>query len=73
MIEAKKKLEEDITAILKDYKLSIYQSPTSTKEAPIMYGLMRVPSSEWPNQKLSALLRSLPPSVRIVINPDRIV
>lgn len=68
-----KKLEEDITAILKDYKLSIYQSPTSTKEAPIMYGLMRVPSSEWPNQKLSALLRSLPPSVRIVINPDRIV
>jgi primosomal protein N' len=68
-----KKIEADITELLKEYPLSVYQNPLSSKETPIMYGLIRVASDAWPQQKLVALLRTLPPSVRIVINPDRIV
>jgi primosomal protein N' len=71
--EVVKKIETDVTTLLKDYPLSVYQNPTSTKESPIMYGLIRVPAHEWPNEKLGRLLRALPPSIRIVINPDRIV
>lgn len=71
--EAVKKLEEIITGLLKEYNISIYQNPTSTKDSPILYGLIRIPHTEWPHQKLVSALRSLPPVVRIVINPDRIV
>lgn len=68
-----KKLEEDITTALKEYPLSVYQNPISTKDAPIMFGLIRIPRAEWPQQKLADAIRSLPPTVRVVINPDRIV
>lgn len=67
------KLEADIKSLLSEYDISLYQNPTSTKSAPIMYGLIRIPRGIWPDKKLYALLRSLPPSVRIIINPDRIV
>lgn len=67
------KLETDIKSLLHEYDISLYQNPTSTKNAPIMYGLIRIPHTEWPSKKLYTLLRSLPPTVRIIINPDRIV
>lgn len=71
--DAVKKLEEDIIKILDGYPLKTYPHPTSPIDTPIMYGLLRIPSSNWPDSKLSALLRHIHPSVRIVINPDRIV
>lgn len=71
--EVVKKLESTITDILKEFSLSVYQNPTSAKDTPIMYGLIRLPQHEWPNQKLVSALRALPPVVRVVINPDRIV
>ena len=67
------KLEADIKTLLAEYNISLYQNPTSTKDSPIMYGLIRIPREEWPNTKLYAILRALPPTVRIIINPDRIV
>ena len=42
-------------------------------ENSLGYGLIRVPSADWPQDALVDALRSLPPSVRIIINPDRIV
>lgn len=66
-------IEQDIQSRFIAYKPSTYQNPTSSKTAPIMYALMRIPTAQWPDTKLVTLLRSLPPSVRIVINPDRIV
>jgi primosomal protein N' (replication factor Y) len=71
--EVVEKIESEMNERFSEYNISIYQNPTSTRHAPIMYGLIRVPKNEWPNEKLYALLRSLPPSVRIIINPDRIV
>lgn len=67
------KLETDIKTLLAEYNISLYQNPTSTKDSPIMYGLIRIPREEWPNTKLYTILRALPPTVRIIINPDRIV
>lgn len=66
-------IEQDIKARFSAYSPATYQNPTSAKSAPIMYALMRVPASAWPEKKLVTLLRSLPPLVRIVIDPDRIV
>ena len=71
--EVVKKLETDISVLLKDFPLSVYPNPTAPSTHPIMYGLIRIPKSSWPDQKLSNLLKQLHPSIRIVINPDRIV
>ncbi len=30
-------------------------------------------AQDWPDQKLVTVLRTLPPSVRVVLNPDRII
>lgn len=71
--EVVKKLEADIQKILVDYPLTTYPNPTASADTPIMYGLIRIPSTQWPDARLSKLLRQIHPSVRIVINPDRIV
>jgi len=68
-----KKTETYLADIFKEYNISIYQNPTSPTETPILYGLIRISSATWPDQKIVTLLRSVPPSVRIVINPDKIV
>ncbi len=71
--EVVKKIETYLANLFKEFEISIYQNPTSSPQSPIRYGLMRVPSATWPNQKIVSLLRTVPPSVRIVINPDKIV
>lgn len=71
--EAVKKLESEIVALFGDYKPSVYPSPTAREGAPILYCLLRIPQESWPDEKLSALLRRLPPSVRVMVNPDKIV
>jgi primosomal protein N' (replication factor Y) len=72
-LEITQKLEALLTALFKDFNLSVYQNPTSPMEQPIMYGLIRVKAHEWPHVGLVALLKQVPPIVRVVINPDRIV
>ncbi len=71
--EVVKKVESEITTLLKDFPLSLYPNPTAPSSNPIMYGLIRLPKSSWPDPKLASLLRTLPPNVRVVINPDKIV
>jgi len=54
------------------YEPLLYKAPTLGKNVT-EYALIRRPKKDWPDSRLLALLRSLSPSVRIVMNPDRIV
>lgn len=71
--EVVKKLEGEVQTILKETNIAIYSAPPSPKGVLTQYGLIRIASQDWPDTKISNLLRTLPPSVRIVFNPDRIV
>lgn len=68
-----KKIESEITTLLAPFSPSFYGSPPTPKGQPLRYALIRVAAEDWPNEKLAALLRALPPSVRVVQNPDRII
>lgn len=71
--EVAAKIEPIIHRTLAPFEPSYYTSPPSPKGMPIYYALMRVSRNSWPNDALGAALRSLPPSVRVVMNPDRII
>lgn len=68
-----KKIELEIQKLLEPYAISLYQSPHSPRGTIIGHGLIRIPESSWPNPALTEALKALPPSVRVVMNPDRIV
>lgn len=71
--EETKKIEDEMHKILAEYPLTTYPHPAPSSTEPIMYGLLRIPSTAWPDTKLRGLIRQIHPSVRIVVNPDRIV
>ncbi len=71
--EIVKKIEEDIKQLLHEYPLTFYAHPTAPPDTPILYALLRIPYKSWPDEKLSSYIRHIHPSVRVVINPDRIV
>lgn len=66
-------METDLDAILLAWKPRFYHAPTTTSAKATRYGLIRVAAHQWPDLKLMDTLRSLPPNVRIEVNPDRIV
>lgn len=55
------------------YGISIYSAPHRDQKGGIGYGLLRVPREEWPNADIIARLATLPPSVRVMLDPDRII
>jgi primosomal protein N' len=66
-------LETAITEAAAPYKPQYY-TPTSTRLASVSRNaLIRVPHERWPDPALMDRLRTLPPSVRIEIDPQRIV
>jgi primosomal protein N' (replication factor Y) (superfamily II helicase) len=71
--EVVKQTEEIVLKILEKYNPSTYPHPTSPEHKPILYGLIRLPAEKWPDLKLITALRSLPSSVRLMINPDKII
>lgn len=71
--ESLKHFEADLAETLAPYKWHFYSAPDSTEERTTRYGLLRVPEENWPDRKLMDILRTLPPSVRIEIDPARIV
>lgn len=72
-VEAVKQIEKEILKLLHEYPVSVYSNPSALPDNPIMYALIRVPARHWPDPELRDILRQIHPSVRIVINPDRIV
>lgn len=66
-------LEAEIVSRLKAWSISFYSAPSSTEHKSTRYGLIRVPRKDWPDTNLLKELLSLPPVVRIEIDPARIV
>ena len=64
-------LLEEITTQFTPHDISLYDAPDA--EDRIGYGLMRIPRDAWPDDVIVDKLRALPPSVRIIIDPDRLV
>jgi primosomal protein N' (replication factor Y) len=72
-VEQVKDVETMVASLFSEFDIVIYPNPFSAQEKPIRYGLIRFPRNTWPNEKLAALLRSLPPTIRVMIDPDKIV
>ncbi len=53
--------------------ISFYNAPQSNAQKMLRHGLIRLPSSSWPDTKILNGLRSLPPYIKIEMDPDRIV
>ncbi len=66
-------LENAINSILTGYDIFYYQTPGGSGEKYIKRGLIRIPRDSWPDAQLCNMLRSLPPSVAVMVNPDRII
>jgi primosomal protein N' (replication factor Y) len=71
--EEAKKLEALVIEQLSSFNISTYQSLLSPKDTVVLHGLIRTPAASWPNEALVAVLKKLPPNIRIVHDPDRIV
>ena len=72
-IESVRLLEEEVTRKLEPFDFSFYSGPESTTSKTTRYGLCRVPVAKWPDREMIEALKLLPPSVRIEIDPDKIV
>jgi primosomal protein N' len=68
-----REIEKKVHEHLDTWNVSIYQSPLIPKGGIVLHGLIRIPAASWPDRALSESLRLLPPSIRIVHNPDRLV
>jgi len=66
-------LDATTANVLKPFNPTFYNAPPSPKGKVTRYGLIRVPREQWPHASLVAALRTLPPSIRIVMNPARII
>lgn len=71
--EATQLLEDKFSSMFSSYHFDCYSSPVSSSAKTVRYGLLRIKQEDWPNEQLTQLLRSLPPQVKIEVNPDRIV
>lgn len=66
-------LETYIHKLLTDHKVQSYSTPVTKPNTVTRHTLVRVKSSDWPNIKLMDTLRTLPPQVKLEVNPMRIV
>lgn len=66
-------IKQMLAGSLKAFDISLYTSPHVGEANPVQYGLIRLPREVWPNKELGVLLRGLPPAIKIVIDPDRII
>lgn len=71
--ETLKVLESLVSTTLEHWHPTFYSAPDSIREKTTRYGLIKLPIAEWPNRVLRDALLRLPPSVRIEIDPARIV
>ncbi len=72
-LPASRAFGEKIKLQFNAFNIKCYADPSTTGELRTFYALIRVAETDWPDTRLMRLLRSLPPSVRIMLNPDRII
>ena len=65
--------ETMLQELLTPHTIRFYSSPLSTTAETTRFGLLRIPAASWPDEALMETLRSLPPYVRVEINPARLV
>ncbi len=65
--------EKYISSQLQGTDIQYYNAPTPTKRGITRHGLIRIDNNHWPNTAFIAQLRNLPPSIKIEVNPDKIV
>ncbi|MCA9361207.1 hypothetical protein KC845_01475 [Candidatus Kaiserbacteria bacterium] len=65
--------EAMIDSTITSQPISYYNSPQSHQSKIIRHGLLRISKSNWPDRKLMDELRSLPPFIKVEVNPERIV
>lgn len=68
-----KNIETEIKQALADQDIHFYSDPYTTPEKMTRHGLLRLSQEQWPNQELCDRLRSLPPYIKVEVNPERIV
>lgn len=71
--EQTEEIEEMLAHVLQGNEIQFYSAPLSNKNETLRYGLLRIEASKWPKADLVERLRSLPPYIKIEVNPDRIV
>ncbi len=64
--------DELVTTTLATFDPQCYNTPLPGEKIT-RHALIRIPHDLWPNETLMKKLRSLPPSIRIEVGPDRIV
>jgi len=62
-----------VSKVLSGYEIAFYNGPLSTEQKTIRFGLIRVKTAKYPDQKLITVLRSLPPYIKVEINPAKII
>ena len=72
-VDMVKQTETEIVNILNDYQPLFYSHPLSDTKTNVRYCLLRSRASDWPNEALLDRLRTLPPYIKIQIDPDKIV
>jgi primosomal protein N' (replication factor Y) len=66
-------IQSGIEKSLAGTEIHFYSAPQSSADKMLRHGLIRVPSQTWPDTKILEGLRSLPPYIKIEMDPDRIV
>lgn len=65
--------EAMLTALFSQYGIVLYGLPPTDDGHILRRGLLRFPRESWPNEQVVEALRSLPPSIKIEFDPERIV
>lgn len=73
LVDSVKALEVQAMETLARWQPVFYSAPESVAEKTTRYALIKIPTEDWPDRALRDALLSLPPSIRIEIDPARIV
>jgi primosomal protein N' (replication factor Y) len=64
----------DIRTLIEPHEIDIFPAFTATVRGnSIIHGLIKLEPSSWPNQELAAKLRSLPPNVKVKVDPESLL
>ena len=67
------KTEDMLKGLFSQHGIAFYGLPATDEQHVLRRGFMRFPRESWPDGQVVRALRSLPPSIRVEFNPERIV
>ncbi len=66
-------IEENLIGLLAGYKIQSYSTPVPRTDTHTRHTLIRIKQKDWPDQHLMDTLRTLPPNIKIEVDPMKIV